>query len=1050
MNKTLKFLLTTFVALILIFNNLFSFISLNNGNSSNKVQAANLKVNIPLSFTPSHTIIHPNKPILYLTHKATKKLYSINYETGEIKSLQFDLPTERIAFANGEIYVTLLKYENGYSGRIPDDGAGAIAIIDPDNFTLKDRFDVAVDPFDIAIDAQGFIYIFGGSNGRTFAKIYSIETKSEVSSMKDVNERSYIQFNYNKNKLYAMPSNITPKDFRVYAIENGKFIGDDYSYRSPYHGDYKMTPYFKLSPDGKYIFNTAGTIVNSSDSKYNDMTYVTSLNTEFSDVAFNIDENKFYVGIEDNKIAEYDYTNFNILKYHYTLGTVNSLFFRDNNLIALSKDSKNRCFIESIPLNSPAPLSEPDKVFNEEKYAVTNAVYDSSRNKVYALNKNLNNLFVMDAETNKLEKTIKLPYKLSNLAISEDFSKLYIVNEDENYLVSEYDLDSFSNTRNLSYKIEKNSELENGHKHIYEKNSKLYVVGGEWAPKLFIFDAVSFNEIKYSPKIEETGDIAFSSDGKHIYKWKQYGWNSGFAYSDVIKYLIDGDKISQVQTSNLGYSSMERDPLDTPIMVLENKGLIICKDKAFNLNNLSQQVRTFSEPIYAVDEDRNLAVGRTRIFNLDTGNAARYMPNHTNNNVFFDKNGKLHFFIRNNMYSMDPSAPIGRLEPLRTMPTNNEKENPVDFPIVIQYPDTIELINEKNILLSDDKKYYAVKATTSGNMLVISHEDLPYNSKMTLTVGADTVSSSDGSKYNNKLTINFYTGKEYNRIAGLNRYETSIKVSEQWSNSKYAVLASGQDFADALSAAPLATKYNAPILLTTPKKLDTKTEAEIKRLGVSEIFVIGGYASVSKEIEDKLILNGIKIIRLHGKDRYQTAMAVANFIGTNREIFIAAGSNFPDALSIASYAAAKGIPIILTKKDALPEGLEKYISDYHINKTYVIGGSGVISDNLLNSLPGNQRIYGKNRYQTNARVLNTFDFYFGTSFLASGQGFADALSASALAGLSQSPILLADKSLLNNNEAIVELSFSTYKMRMKYIIGGEGSVPSSVLDKIFK
>lgn len=1046
MNKTLKFLLTTFVALILIFNNLFSFIALNNGNLSDRVQAANLKVNIPLSFTPSHTIIHPNKPILYLTHKASKKLYSINYETGEIKSIQFDLPTERIAFANGEIYVTLLKHEHDYYGDAAGDGAGAIAIIDPNDFTLKDRFDVAVDPFDIAVDAQGFIYVFGGSDQTTFAKSYSRETKKEVASIDFVDTQSYIQFNSKNSKLYTIPSKTSPKDITVYETNNGNYIGTDYN--SPYHGDYEMTANFKLSPDGKYIFNTAGTIFNSSDSKYDDMTYVTSLNTDFSDVAFNIDQNKFYVGIKDNKIAEYDYTNFNILKYHYTLGTVNSLFFRDNNLIALSKDSKNRCFIESIPLNSPAPISESDKVFNEEKYAITNAVYDSSRNKVYALNKTLNNLFVMDAETNKLEKTIKLPYKLSNLAVSEDFSKLYIVNEDENYLVSEYDLDSFANTRNLSYKIERNSKLENGHRHIYEKNNRLYVVGGEIAPKLYIFDTDNFNEIKYSSKIEEAGDITFSSDGKYFYKWSQYGWSAGSTYSYVIKYLVDGDKISEVKKIQDSY--MSRDPLDTPIMILDKKGLLICKDKVFDLNDSYKLIRTFSEPIYAVDEDRNLAVGKTKIFNLDTGKAARYMPNHTNNNVFFDKNGKLHFFIRNNMYSMDPSAPIGKLEPLRSMPADKETDNPIDFPIVIQYPDKIELINEKNILLSDDKKYYAIKATISGNMLVIAHEDLPYNSKITLIVGDNTVSSSDGSKYNSKLTINFYTGKEYNRISGLNRYETSVKVSGQWPNSKYAVLASGQDFADALSAAPLATKYNAPILLTTPKELDTKTESEIKRLGVSEIFIIGGYASVSKEIEDKLTSKGIKITRLHGKDRYQTAMAVANFIGTNGEIFIAAGSNFPDALSIASYAAAQGIPIILTKKDTLPEGLEKYISDYHINKTYVIGGPGVISNDLLNSLPGNQRIYGKNRYQTNARVLSTFDFYFGTAFIASGQGFADALSASALAGLSQSPIVLADKNLLYNNEAIVELSFLTYMMKMKYIVGGEGSVPSSVIDKIFK
>ena len=81
MNKTLRLFWTTFVALILIFNNLLGFITSATGDLQNKVYAANLKVNIPLSFTPTYSIIHPNKPILYFTDKAGKKAHSINYET---------------------------------------------------------------------------------------------------------------------------------------------------------------------------------------------------------------------------------------------------------------------------------------------------------------------------------------------------------------------------------------------------------------------------------------------------------------------------------------------------------------------------------------------------------------------------------------------------------------------------------------------------------------------------------------------------------------------------------------------------------------------------------------------------------------------------------------------------------------------------------------------------------------------------------------------------------------------------------------------------------
>ncbi|WP_052085707.1 cell wall-binding repeat-containing protein [Clostridium sp. HMP27] len=1053
MSKIQKNFLTTFIAAILISNALFSFFPLSSRSSLNKVYAANSKINIPLGFTPTHSIIHPNKPILYFTDRSARKVYSINYETGETKSIQFDLPIERLTFSNNEVYVTILKSGHHYSNLSAGDGAGAVGIIDADNFTLKDRFDVDIDPFDIAVDMEGFIYLFGGSNQWTVAKSYSRETHLKIDTVTSVHMRSYIEFNPNQDKLYTITTDVSPRDFTVYGTKSGDFTRNIYG--SPYHGDYEMLPKFRISPDGKYIFNAAGTIFKTSDSMYGDMTYVTSLNANFFDIAFNTKQNTFYAAVEGNKIAEHDYSNFNILKYYTTLGKVDSLFSQNDTLIAVSKNNNNEYFIESILLESSLPIDDNDELHNKYKDIFATVKYDVSRNKAYALDKTLNNLLVMDIKTNKLERTINLLYTPSDLAISEDFSNLYIVNEDENYLVSVYDLNDFSNTKNLSCKIEKNSSILVGHRHIYEKNNRLYIVNGEWSPKLLVFDSNTFNEINYTPRMEEVGNISFSSDGKYIYKWTQYGWSAGSLTSEIAKYLTDGDKITEIEKSNIGYTStneklsMYRDPLDTPIMVLEKKGLIICKDKVFNINNLSKPIRSFNEPIYAVDEDRSIAVGKSRIYNLDTMETVRYMPNYSNN-IFFDKDGKLHFFTGKDMYSIDPFASVSRFEALRSMPENNEKDNPIDFPIVIQYQDKINLVNEKNISISDGKNYYKVKASVSGNMLIIAHEDLPYNSNITLIVEEDTVGSVDEDKFNGKFTLNFYTGEEYNRISGLNRYETSIEVSKQWSSSKYAVLASGQDFPDALSASPLAAKYNAPILLTNPKTLATKTEMEIKRLGVSEMFIIGGYGSVSKEIEDKIASNGIKITRLHGNDRYQTSLSVANFIGTNGEIFITAGSNFPDALSIASYAAAQGIPIVLTGKDSLPIGLEKYVSDYDISKTYVIGGPGVINDNLLIDLRNPERIYGNNRYETNLKVLSRFKFYFGTTFIASGQGFADALSASALAGLVQSPILLADKSLLNKNEILLELRSIRQYMKMKYTIGGEASVPSSVLDKIFK
>lgn len=76
-------------------------------------------------------------------------------------------------------------------------------------------------------------------------------------------------------------------------------------------------------------------------------------------------------------------------------------------------------------------------------------------------------------------------------------------------------------------------------------------------------------------------------------------------------------------------------------------------------------------------------------------------------------------FNGKDMYSTDSFAPVGRFEPLKSIPEDKETDTPIDFPIVVQYPNKIDLVNENNISLSDGKNYYGVKAFISGNMLTL-------------------------------------------------------------------------------------------------------------------------------------------------------------------------------------------------------------------------------------------------------------------------------------------------------------------------------------------
>lgn len=282
------------------------------------------------------------------------------------------------------------------------------------------------------------------------------------------------------------------------------------------------------------------------------------------------------------------------------------------------------------------------------------------------------------------------------------------------------------------------------------------------------------------------------------------------------------------------------------------------------------------------------------------------------------------------------------------------------------------------------------------------------------------------------------------RLFGADRYETAIKVSEDsWTKSDYVVIASGENFPDALCATPLAKKYDAPILLTQSAAIPANVVSEIQRLGAKKVFIVGGTGVISSTAES--VLNGLNIqcTRIQGQDRYETSAKVAQIIGTGNGVVIASGENFPDALSIAPIAAAKQMPILLTQSDALPPNIKSIALSTNAEK-FVVGGSGVISDSIAAQLGSYKRLAGINRYETNLAVIKEFSstINFKNVYVSTGNGFADAISGSAAAALTTSPLILTDGTDDNTNNFIKSEYYNITSLK---VLGGTAVVPDSII-----
>ncbi|MBU3190325.1 cell wall-binding repeat-containing protein [Clostridium bowmanii] len=286
------------------------------------------------------------------------------------------------------------------------------------------------------------------------------------------------------------------------------------------------------------------------------------------------------------------------------------------------------------------------------------------------------------------------------------------------------------------------------------------------------------------------------------------------------------------------------------------------------------------------------------------------------------------------------------------------------------------------------------------------------------------------------------------QISGKDRYETALKIVQNgWDKSESAVIARGDDLADALSAAPLAyAKGKAPILLTKTNEIPAGVLQELKDLGVKNVYIVGGVGAVSKTVADQLAGQGLTITRVQGDDRYETSLAVAKeaFGTAPADVVIANGLAYADALSVSSIAASKGMPILLVDHSKLSKEQATYIAGKSV---YAVGGEGVLNADVVSATKA-VRLGGADRYETNATILSKFDFDYTKLYLAKGTpaNLVDSLAGSALASKTNSPIVLVDGSnKLNKKLATVV----TDKIKDKTaIVRLGGTVAQSTADAV--
>ena len=284
-------------------------------------------------------------------------------------------------------------------------------------------------------------------------------------------------------------------------------------------------------------------------------------------------------------------------------------------------------------------------------------------------------------------------------------------------------------------------------------------------------------------------------------------------------------------------------------------------------------------------------------------------------------------------------------------------------------------------------------------------------------------------------------------IIGNDRHETAVKISKEgWKSAETVILVNSSAIPDALTATPLAHAKKAPILLTGKDGLNKATANEIKRLGAKDVIMIGGDAVLSAKVEKDLKALNVKVDRIKGETREETALAIAKRLDGIKdvsEIAVVNGTTgLADAVSVAAAAAEKGMPILLANPKKGLSAAEKFIKDEAIKASFVIGGKTALPEKLVSNLPGKQRIEGLDRKDTNAKVIEKFytgkelnNVYLAKDGMGDSEQLIDALAVGALAAKNGAPVLIASKKLSEKQIDVI----NTKKIDTITQVGGKGN-----------
>lgn len=321
----------------------------------------------------------------------------------------------------------------------------------------------------------------------------------------------------------------------------------------------------------------------------------------------------------------------------------------------------------------------------------------------------------------------------------------------------------------------------------------------------------------------------------------------------------------------------------------------------------------------------------------------------------------------------------------------------------------------------------------------------------TVTVGG-TAACTGGTPPANTSPIRMFSGIASSRIYGQTadataaallenqyNYAASTRVCPGSAGARPVVLATDQNYPDALSGSYVAGQLHTGLLLTPTAALSSDTLTALRLEGITSVYVMGGPIAVSNNVISQLkstpsytcggtaqrfTSSGagqtLQVTQIYGQTADGTAQMAAQYFGSAavgtgtfpgaygtmynntagtesasgpssaKTAILATDQTFPDAMAASAVAYKQGFPVLLTAPGTLSPEAAAAITNLGITQVVMMGGQVAISNSVVTSLQNMGvsvlRIAGQD-YTDTAQLLAQFELNHQSSS-AGAEGLA--------------------------------------------------------------